>query len=254
MKKILWEITRNIKFVILSIVFIVMLQGAYIYSIKDDYQFFYKAEAWEMASQIACVLLPLLVSAVTCIFLYQEKRCGFFKYVACREDIKKYINRKYLVAVLYGFSIGFLGSLIIFIYCQIGFAKIIIETNMANNNYIITHFMGDIYVKYPWIYAIGLSIWRGIIGALYGYSSCIIAMHANQMFVALLGCFAWVTVTDFVLAIFDNPQFTLSHSYVPETLTSSSVNFVTMSVSVVVTLGVVLLFKYFMEKKHEIFD
>lgn len=252
--KLFWELKRNGKVFLIALLLPIVIEILYIFYIKDSYELYYAAQAWEMASQIGCILLPIVVAIPACVLLFQEKKSGFFKYVSCRETIFQYVRRKYIAGAIYGFLIGFLVSLIVFLACQMGIITLSLNPQSVNNTIVETHFYGKFFVEHPFIYGIALSVWRGVIGALYGFASCVFAMYVKQMYVALLAVFAWVQVTGFILAIVGKPQYALDYSFEPEALVAPATNIGTMLISVLISMLVVSIYKYKMEKNYEVFD
>lgn len=249
------EFRRNFFTFIITLLMATLLGIVYSLIIKDEYLFYYNIEIWEEASQISIIILPFIVTLPSCLLLFEEKRSGYLKNICCRENIKIYIRRKIIIGVLYGFLLGFLTSFFIFMFDELAISDVSINNPFFKNNEVVsTHFYGEIFTKTPWLYVFLLSLWRGVIGAIYSYFGCILALKAKYLYIVLSGPFVWELVSSVFLAIIGVPEYSVLYSYLPDGLSYGRVNLFTMLVGPIVSLVCFIIIKNMFGIKNEAFD
>ena len=74
------------------------------------------------------------------------------------------------------------------------------------------------YSEYPVVYAVTLSVFRGLIGVLVMTMGFFLAMYCENIFVVLTGPFLYTILENFVLAILGVPQYRLVTAFDPNCL------------------------------------
>ena len=79
-------------------------------------------------------------------------------------------------------------------------------------------FFENTYSEYPVVYAVTLSVFRGLIGVLVMTMGFFLAMYCENIFVVLTGPFLYTILENFVLAILGVPQYRLVTAFDPNCL------------------------------------
>lgn len=207
------------------------------------YSLTYTLDAWEIGTELFGILYPLLVVIPLCWNLYQERKNNFLLYVQPRVSMARYLSAKWIVYAISAFcmiTIPYLVSAATVLLIQPPLSTL----NLEN----ATHIFKTAYTRYPVVYAVSLSSWKGFLGILVMTMGFVLAMYCDNVFVVLTGPFLYATLENFILAILGIPEYRLVTAFEPSCLDPEVVSMRSFVVGPVLLIACTILLAFFFSK------
>ena len=173
-------IRRNILPFLLTTLAGVVLMVIAIFNVANTYSLYYRIEIWITAVPFFSMIYPLLSSVPFCWRFFYERKDGYLKYTVNRYPLKRYVIENFVAS-------GLLVFLCIFI---ISFSSAIIslflvspQTDISKNVPAFEkELLGFILLNNPVLYSFILSLWRGVLGAIYFTFGFVLSLFYNNIF------------------------------------------------------------------------
>ncbi|MGI5888473.1 MAG: hypothetical protein ACOX6J_03740 [Oscillospiraceae bacterium] len=179
-------------------------------TVYKNYSLQYDLQAWEVGTEIFSMLYPLLVVVPLCWNLYYERRDNFLFYVTPRVKIQKYLAAKWTAYALGAFCI------IVIPYMLSALSALYLKPPVDPFANPFEHVFEDMYINTPLLYAVLLSLWRGVIGVMVMTFGFVLALYTRNIFVILTGPFVYCDLENFVLSILHQECYRLVVSFDPD--------------------------------------
>lgn len=144
--------------VLLTTVLLAIAMGVLSCTIYQNYVLHYDLEAWEVGTELFSLLYPLFVVVPLCWNLYYERKNNFLLYVMPRVKIKKYLTAKWIA-----YALGTLCIIVIPYILSAVFALYVKPPVVPFVENPFSHIFENAFIKTPLLYAVALSLWRGIV-------------------------------------------------------------------------------------------
>ena len=182
--------------VLLTTVLLAIAMSVLSCTIYQNYTLHYDLEAWEVGTELFSLLYPLFVVVPLCWNLYYERKNNFLLYVMPRVKIKKYLTAKWIA-----YALGTLCIIVIPYILSAVFALYVKPPVVPFVENPFSHIFENAFIKTPLLYAVALSLWRGIVSLFVMTFGFILALYCKNIFVILTGPFMYSILENFVLAI-----------------------------------------------------
>ena len=233
--------------VLLTTVLLAIVMSVLSCTIYQNYALQYDLEAWEVGTELFSLLYPLFVVVPLCWNLYYERKNNFLLYVMPRVKIKKYLTAKwsaYAVGTLSIIVIPYILSAVFALYVK---APVV---PLVENSF--SHIFQNAFTKTPLLYAVALSLWRGVVSLLVMTFGFVLALYCKNIFVILTGPFMYSILENFVLSILRLEKYRLVVSFDPTTVSPQTVSITSFLVGPIV-LGIVIgLTAFLLSKKNAV--
>ena len=143
--------------VLLTTVLLAIAMSVLSCTIYQNYTLHYDLEAWEVGTELFSLLYPLFVVVPLCWNLYYERKNNFLLYVIPRVKIKKYLTAKWIA-----YALGTLCIIVIPYILSAVFALYVKPPVVPFVENPFSHIFENAFIKTPLLYAVALSLWRGI--------------------------------------------------------------------------------------------
>lgn len=188
---------------------------------------------------------PLFVVLPVCWNLHQERKNNFLVYVQPRVPMRKYLWVKWMVYAISAFCIITI-PYILSAVTALRMDPHLDALNMGNRIFENT------YSEYPVVYAVTLSVFRGLIGVLVMTMGFFLAMYCENIFVVLTGPFLYTILENFLLAILGVPQYRLVTAFDPNCLSPEVITTMSFVAGPSLLAAVIILLAiYFSKVKKE---
>lgn len=225
--------------IVLSIGLGVFCISIFIVSSNTTYK--YPVELWNYGQDFLNIIYPLIFSIPFCWILFCEKSGGYWKNVFNRVAIKKYLRRRIFVATL--------SSAVAMILISLGgflLANLIARGTLDYEPILTNKFHGLYQIESPCMYALILSCWRAVLAALYTLLGFGIALISKNIFIAMTGTFVYSMVENFVTAILQMPEISMTTSFYPNRLVASAITIPKLIVGpVVISIIIIAIYIYY---------
>lgn len=205
-----------------------------------SYSILFRLDPWEIGTEYLGLLFPLLVTVPVCWQLYYERRDRFIVYTLPRISKLGYLAVKWFACALSAF-------LIIFVPYFLSALCALYTTSPAlqlpNENYV--HVFHSLYTQAPLIYALLLSLWKGILGILVMTFGFVLALYGKNIFVILTAPFIYSILENFGWAILGRSTYRLVTAFEPSSLSPAVITAASFAVGPVllcVVIGIVVLY------------
>lgn len=216
------------------------------------YTLHFELDAWEIGTEFLSLLFPLFVTIPICWQLYYERRDRFLTYTLTRIGRQRYLVIKWCACAVSAFIILVIPcfiSALFALYIREPQALWPIPTGYA-------HVFSNLYAKMPVLYALLLSLWKGLLGILTMTFGFVLALYGSNVFVILTGPFIYVILENFFWAILGLPGLRFVTAFDPASLSAAAVHaasFTAGPVLMCIVMGLVAL--YFQKvKKRTIYQ
>lgn len=206
----------------------------------------FRLDPWEIGTEYLGLLFPLLVTVPLCWQLYYERRDRFIVYTLPRISKLSYLAVKWIACALSAFLILFVPY---FLSALCALYTTSPAPQLPNENYI--HIFHSLYVQAPLIYALLLSLWKGILGILVMTFGFVLSLYGRNFFVILTAPFIYSVLENFGWAILGRPSYRLVTAFEPSSLSPAVVtgaSFIVGPVLLCAVTGAVAL--YYTKVKH----
>ena len=231
--------------VLLTLIVVTVAACTMTATMYPDYSLTYTLDAWEVGTEYLSLLYPLFVVLPVCWNLHQERKNNFLVYVQPRVPMRKYLWAKWMVYAISAFCI----ITIPYILSAVTALRIdphLDALNMGNRIFENT------YSEYPVVYAVTLSVFRGLIGVLVMTMGFFLAMYCENIFVVLTGPFLYTILENFLLAILGVPQYRLVTAFDPNCLSPEVITTMSFVAGPSLLAAVIILLAiYFSKVKKE---
>lgn len=216
-----------------------------------EYSIHFELDPWEIGTEYMSLLFPLFVTVPVCWQLYYERRDRFLAYTLPRIGKRRYLIAKWCACAGSAFLILFLPYFIAAL-----FALYVREPEALRplpEGY--DHVFRIAYEQAPVLYALLLSLWKGLLGILTMTFGFVLALYGGNLFVILTGPFLYVILENFILSILGLPQLRFVTAFEPASLSATAVNaasFIAGPILMCIVMGLVVF--YFQKvKKRSIY-
>lgn len=175
--------------VLLTTVLLAIAMGVLSCTIYQNYVLHYDLEAWEVGTELFSLLYPLFVVVPLCWNLYYERKNNFLLYIMPRVKIKKYLTAKWIA-----YALGTLCIIVIPYILSAVFALYVKPPVVPFVENPFSHIFENAFIKTPLLYAVALSLWRGIVSLFVMTFGFVLALYCKNIFVMLcqlLSFFCW---------------------------------------------------------------
>ena len=233
--------------VLLTTVLLAVAMSVLSCTIYQNYALHYDLEAWEVGTELFSLLYPLFVVVPLCWNLYYERKNNFLLYVLPRVKIKKYLTAKWIA-----YALGTLCIIVIPYILSAVFAIYVKPPVVPFVENPFSHIFENAFIKTPLLYAVALSLWRGIVSLFVMTFGFVLALYCKNIFVILTGPFMYSILENFVLAILRLERYRLVVSFDPTTVDPRVVSIFSFLFGPIV-LGIVIgLTAFLLSKKNAI--
>lgn len=170
--------------VLLTTVLLAIAMSVLSCTIYQNYVLHYDLEAWEVGTELFSLLYPLFVVVPLCWNLYYERKNNFLLYVMPRVKIKKYLTAKWIA-----YALGTLCIIVIPYILSAVFAIYVKPPVVPFVENPFSHIFENAFIKAPLLYAVALSLWRGIVSLFVMTFGFVLALYCKNIFVILTGPF-----------------------------------------------------------------
>jgi hypothetical protein len=191
-------------------------------TLYKGYSLDYDLEAWEVGREILDFLFPLFVVGPVCWTLYYERKDRFLMYTLPRVSQWRYLTAKLVVAAVCAFVILFIPyvlSAVVALYVKAPILPMIRPEGTTP----FSHIYLNLFIDNPLGYALALSAWKGVIGALVMGLGFLLSMYVKNIFIVLTGPFVYSILENFIWAILRIPQYRLITSFEPTVLSEDAI-------------------------------
>lgn len=219
--KIEWRKVRIPVFLtiaLLSIVICILTCTLY-----KGYALNYDLEAWEIGTEIFGMLYPLFVVIPLCWNMYYERKNHFLNYVIPRISIGRYLRSKWTVHAASAFCIIFIPWFLAAVFAL--HVKTPIEpisSVMTEEATGFTHVFQNMFITMPLLYALLLSVWKGIIGVIVMTLGFVLSLYVKNIFIILTVPFIYAVLENFTLAILRLEKYRLVTAFEPASIAADS--------------------------------
>lgn len=173
--------------VLLTTVLLAIAMGVLSCTIYQNYVLHYDLEAWEVGTELFSLLYPLFVVVPLCWNLYYERKNNFLLYIMPRVKIKKYLTAKWIA-----YALGTLCIIVIPYILSAVFALYVKPPVVPFVENPFSHIFENAFIKTPLLYAVALSLWRGIVSLFVMTFGFVLALYCKNIFVILTGPFMYI--------------------------------------------------------------
>ena len=186
------------------------------------------------------------LSAV-CWNLYYERKNNFLLYVMPRVKIKKYLTAKWIA-----YALGTLCIIVIPYILSAVFALYVKPPVVPFVENPFSHIFENAFIKTPLLYAVALSLWRGIVSLFVMTFGFVLALYCKNIFVILTGPFMYSILENFVLAILCLERLRLVVAFDPTTVNPEVVSIFSFFFGPIVLSIVIGLTAFLLSKKNAV--
>lgn len=190
-------------------------------TLYQSYSLYHQLEAWEIGTEMTNFVFPLIVVLPLCWSLYYERKNNFLTYVAPRINIGRYLRFKwgiYAVSAFFLLFIPYVVSAIFALYVNAPMKPIEVVEGMTG----FRHIFDQVFINMPFVYALCLSAWKGMVGVLVMTLGFLLALYIKNVFVILTGPFVYVTLENFILAVLGLEKYRLVVSFEPTSISNNA--------------------------------
>lgn len=182
------------------------------------YSLFNDIDAWEVGTEIINFLFPLFAVIPICWNVYYERKNSFLLYTMPRVGKTKYLTAKWIAAVVSAFTVIFVPYFLSAVFA------LYIKPPIKPLTGEFTHIYLNMYVNAPLLYALLLSLWKGVVGVLVMNLGFLLSLYVKNIFVILTGPFTYSILENFSLSILGVPQYRLVTSFEPSAVDYKSIS------------------------------
>ena len=233
--------------VLLTTVLLAIAMSVLSCTIYQNYTLHYDLEAWEVGTELFSLLYPLFVVVPLCWNLYYERKNNFLLYVMPRVKIKKYLTAKWIA-----YALGTLCIIVIPYILSAVFALYVKPPVVPFVENPFSHIFENAFIKTPLLYAVALSLWRGIVSLFVMTFGFILALYCKNIFVILTGPFMYSILENFVLAILCLERLRLVVAFDPTTVNPEVVSIFSFFFGPIVLSIVIGLTAFLLSKKNAV--
>ena len=194
-------------------------------TIYKGYSLDYPLEAWEVGCNVLNFLFPLFVVIPICWNMYYERKNKFLLYTIPRVGKAKYLMAKWVTAAISAFAIIFIPYLLSAIFAL--YVNAPIAPNLRPEGVApFAHIYFDTFVDTPLLYALMLSLWKGVIGVMVMSLGFMLSLYVKNVFIILTGPFIYSILENFSLAILQRPEYRLVTSFEPTSVSCNAVSLI----------------------------
>ncbi len=183
------------------------------------YTIHFEIDPWEIGTEFLSLLFPLFVTIPICWQLYYERRDRFLAYTLPRIGRYRYLVTKWCVCAVSAFIIIMIPYFISALFAL--YVREPQELWPLPEGY--SHVFLNLYAKTPVLYALLLSLWKGLMGVLTMTFGFVLALYGSNIFVILTGPFIYVILENFFWSILGMPELRFVTAFDPTSLSSLSV-------------------------------
>lgn len=184
-----------------------------------EYTIHFELDPWEIGTEFLSLLFPLFVTVPICWQLYYERRGRFLTYTLPRISKRRYLATKWCACAVSAFLIIMLPYFISALFAL--YVRAPQELKPLPGGY--SHIFLSLYAQKPVLYALLLSVWKGLMGALTMSFGFVLALYGSNVFVILTGPFIYVILENFFWAILGVPELRFVTAFEPTSLSALAV-------------------------------
>ena len=216
------------------------------------YTLHFELDPWEIGTEFLSLLFPLFVTVPICWQLYYERRDRFLTYTLPRIGRRRYLAIKWGACAVSAFIILVIPYFISALFAL--YVRAPQELWPIPKGY--AHVFSNLYARTPVLYALLLSLWKGLLGVLTMTFGFVLALYGSNVFIILTGPFIYVILENFFWAILDAPGLRFVTAFEPASLSAPAVHatsFIAGPALMCIVMGLVA-FYYQKVKKRSIYQ
>ena len=164
-----------------------------------------------------------------------------------RVKIKKYLTAKWIA-----YALGTLCIIVIPYILSAVFAIYVKPPVVPFVENPFSHIFENAFIKTPLLYAVALSLWRGIVSLFVMTFGFVLALYCKNIFVILTGPFMYSILENFVLAILRLERYRLVVAFDPTTVDPRVVSISSFFFGPIVLSIVIGLTAFLLSKKNAV--
>ncbi|SDS05776.1 hypothetical protein SAMN05444162_0640 [Paenibacillaceae bacterium GAS479] len=224
-------------------------------TLYQSYSLEHDLEAWEVGIPFIIFLFPLISVIPVCWLMYFERRDQFLMYTLPRVNKSRYLWSKWIVVSSSSFLIMFVSMMVgiitaLYIKPDITpfYSLINPETGKAMPSLELQHFQGSMFVNYPLVYGLMISIWQGLLSAIMATMGFVLSLYLRNIFVILTGPFIYAMLENFTLNAFRLIYYRLYYSFNPEQFDEGKLGYYPLFVGPLLALLFIALIAFYFSK------
>ncbi len=184
------------------------------------YTIHFELDPWEIGTEFLSLLFPLFVTVPICWQLYYERRDRFLIYTLPRIGKRRYLATKWCACAACAFimmMVPYFVSALFALYVRAPQALWPLPKGYS-------HVFLKLYAEAPVLYALLLSLWKGLMGVLTMTFGFVLALYGGNVFVILTGPFIYVILENFFWAVLGLPGLRFVTAFEPTSLSAEAVH------------------------------
>lgn len=216
-------------------------------TLYKNYDLIYDLEAWEIGTTVFDLLYPLAVILPIGWNLYAERKNRFITYASVRVPSKKYLLAKWCMQALSAFAVIFIPyfiSAIITLYIKTPIPVV----EAMEDEAVFRHAFLSLFVKAPLVYALVISIWKGMIATLVFSFGYVLSMYSKNLIVVLACPFVYTILDNFFFSILGKPEYRLLAAFNPSSVSPQVFSMKSMLIGPAILTLLIFVVWFFMAK------
>lgn len=209
-----------------------------------DYSIHFELDPWEIGTEYMGLLFPLFVTVPVCWQLYYERRDRFLVYTLPRMGKRRYLGAKWCACAVSAFLILFLPYFVSSVFAL--YVRAQKELTPPYEGY--AHILQALYAQAPLLYALLLSLWKGLLGVLTMSFGFVLALYGGNIFVILTGPFIYAILENFIWSILGVPEFRFVTAFEPTSMSASIISIGSFIAGPLLMCGVLALILLYFQK------
>ena len=196
---------------------------------------YFKISPYAYSSDVVDFFLGLIVSVPFSIHTFFMKKNGFLDCVAAKTSKKHYLRTFFAATLLMCFLMVFLANIIaVLVSCGVA----TVETSIYPQT-LSGYVLGDLQMSAPILFGVIWSLHKAFIGMLICLFAQIIALYVDNLFLTLCAPYAYIILENFITAVLQIPNYSISTAFVLNRLASGSTSAFHIATSVFVFMLVI---------------
>lgn len=220
MRIFILEVKKTARPVLAAACLLTLLACVLSCTLYREYTLHFELDPWEIGTEFLGLLFPLFVTVPICWQLYYERRDRFLTYTLPRVGKRRYLVTKWCACAVSAFLmilIPYFTSALFALYVRAPQQLWPLPQGYS-------HVFLNLYAKAPVLYALLLSLWKGLLGVLTMTFGFVLALYGSNIFVILTGPFIYVIVENFFWAILGMPGLRFVTAFEPASLSAPALS------------------------------
>ncbi|KPU44758.1 ABC-2 family transporter protein [Oxobacter pfennigii] len=244
LRNIKLEIKKIASPVLIAMGVLTVLNSVLSCTLYRDYTVYFDIDAWEIGTEFLGLVFPLFVTVPVCWELYYERRNHFLVYTLPRMDKRHYLGSKWCACALAAFLLMFIPYFISAVFALYVKSPAVI---LFPEDY-YGHIFNDLYTQTPLLYALLLSLWKGLLGVITMTFGFVLALYGKNIFVILTAPFIYVILENFIWSVMGLPMYRFVTAFEPSSLSIEAIHAGSFIAGPLLMCGVIVLIALYYSK------